>query len=357
VNPGFAERGTVGGRPEVFDHADRDAHRGSSRPDGEVSAPPLPYVLLAGLPASGKSELRRYLASLDPSAAARFGLGPTLHLDDYPYVHTMRLASRALRAAGLDPVFFEGDELPFRDPVLWIVLTRLLAEDVATLGSGDAGGSEPARWLLDRIDRQLDAVGLGARFPAGSSARAVAADGITDFAEELRRERRSIARAWDGSQTVLIEFARGGPQGSSPPLPYPLGYRWSLPEFPRQVLGSAGILYVWVTPTESLRRNRERARPGGAASILHHGVPEEVMRREYGTDDLLWLLEQNGGRAVVVETHRERIEVPAAVFDNRTDHTSFLRDDPATWPADAVAALHRRLEAAFAEILDQRAVR
>ena len=39
----------------------------------------LDVLLLLALPASGKSELRRYLAHLDPEiAAADFGLGPTV---------------------------------------------------------------------------------------------------------------------------------------------------------------------------------------------------------------------------------------------------------------------------------------
>ncbi len=319
-----------------------------------MSAPALPYVLLAGLPASGKSELRRYLASLDPTvAAADFGLGPTLHLDDYPYVHVMRLVSHALRDAREDPVFFDGDARPFRDPLLWIVLTRLLAEDVAALGTTLPATTDPAHRLLDRMDRHLDATGLGGRFPPGSATRTVAASAIEQAASELCAERRAVAGAWDGSQTVLVEFSRGGPEGASPPLPYPLGYRSSLPEFPTEVLRAAAILYVWVTPAESRRRNQERARPDGAATILHHGVPDEVMRAEYGTDDLLWLLEQGNGRHVPVDTAGGRIPVPAAVFDNRTDRTSFLRQDPRSWPPEDVAALHRQLQGIFGSLLER----
>jgi len=41
-------------------------------------------LLLLALPASGKSEVRTYLTARDP---ARFHMGPTVQLDDYPYVH------------------------------------------------------------------------------------------------------------------------------------------------------------------------------------------------------------------------------------------------------------------------------
>ena len=41
------------------------------------------------------------------------------------------------------------------------------------------------------------------------------------------------------------------------------------------------------------------------------------------------------------------VRIPAAVFDNRTDHTSFLRADPSEWDPTQVANLHAELETAF----------
>ena len=50
----------------------------------------LDTILLFSLPASGKSEVRRYLASLTPDQCQNdFHMGPTLQLDVYPYVHLM----------------------------------------------------------------------------------------------------------------------------------------------------------------------------------------------------------------------------------------------------------------------------
>ena len=51
----------------------------------------LDVLLLLALPASGKSEARTYLASLSPEECEQhFGIGHTVQLDDFPYVHIMR---------------------------------------------------------------------------------------------------------------------------------------------------------------------------------------------------------------------------------------------------------------------------
>ena len=50
----------------------------------------LDTVLLFSLPASGKSETRTYMASLTPEQCVQeMAMGPTVQLDDYPYVHLM----------------------------------------------------------------------------------------------------------------------------------------------------------------------------------------------------------------------------------------------------------------------------
>jgi hypothetical protein len=103
-----------------------------------------------------------------------------------------------------------------------------------------------------------------------------------------------------------------------------------------------------VTPEESRRRNRERRIATDPGSILHHAVPDEVMRQEYGCDDVDWLL-------TISETpHRIRIpskegtfSVPLVRFDNRADRTSFLRGDPASWDPEDVERLHAMLRASF----------
>jgi hypothetical protein len=308
-------------------------------------------VLLLALPASGKSELRRYLAHLEPEVAERdLHLGPTVQLDDYPYVHLMRRIGQELKLMGEHPIFFPDDATTFTEPRDWGTLVHLVNEDYQLLGTTPDRPEFAARWLFDRIDRARRAVGATPEL------------GRLDTSVRDRLERALDAEAgnaWEGvaaavsswrrGDTVVIEFARGGPDGAGMPLDPPHGYAYSLGQLSQEILDRATILYVWVTPEESRRRNDERARPGrgGDASILHHGVPEAVMLDDYGTDDLPWLIEQAGGDAVRIGNGDAATVIPAAVFDNRSDHTSFLRADPEFWSQDRTAVLHVELRVAF----------
>jgi hypothetical protein len=308
-------------------------------------------LLLLALPASGKSELRRYLAHLEPEVAERdFHLGPTVQLDDYPYVHLMRRIGQELEEMGVDPIFFRDDATPFADPRDWGTLVHLVNEDYQLLGTNAERPESAAGWLLDRIDC--------ARLAAGATPDLGQLDGsVRDRLERLLEaevgeaweELAGVVASWREGDTVVIEFARGGPAGALMPLEPPRGYAYSLGQLSSEILDRASILYVWVMPEESRRRNDERARPGreGDASILHHGVPEAVMLGDYGTDDMPWLIEQAGGDAVRIGSGDDPIVIPTAVFDNRSDHTSFLRADPELWPPEQVEALHKELGGAF----------
>ena len=313
----------------------------------------LSTLLLMALPASGKSEIRRYLSSLSPDqAAADFGLGPSVQLDDYPYVHLMRRISAELRHLYESPVFFASDDTPFLDARDWGTLIHLVNEDYADLGlSPEPEPRSAAAWLLDRMDRARRLVGLPPVLAEVSEGeRDILGLHVEDDARQLWRDRSVAMREERARATVVIEFARGGPEGAAVPLDAPRGYQYSLSQLSPRILEKAAILYVWVTPEESRRRNVERAKPGidGDASILHHGVPEMVMRQDYGTDDMMWLIEQSDRPGTVgVQAHTATYHLPVAVFDNRTDHTSFLRSDPETWPEEAVARLHTELGEAF----------
>ena len=322
----------------------------------ESTVRPTETLLLLALPASGKSELRRYLASLSAdTVAADFGLGPTVQLDDYPYVHLMRRISEEMQNLGAAPTFFSSTQQPFLDSRDWGPLMHLLNEDYAALASAEhpdpAGAAE---WLIRRMDRARDLVGLPPVLAGVDPAtRQALASSIEVDARQLWTDLKSNLIQGREGATVVIEFARGGPEGTTPPIPPPHGYQYSLGCLSAEILETASILYVWVTPEESRRRNVERAKPGrdGDASILHHGVPETVMRRDYGTDDLLWLVDRsNRPGAIRVSTDDGVFHLPVAVFDNRTDKTSFLRADPAAWPEDSVAELHDDLRAAFAQL-------
>lgn len=311
-------------------------------------------LLLLALPASGKSELRRYLAHLDPDDAARdLHLGPIVQLDDYPYVHLMRRIAQELIRMGEEPVFFNDDATPFIEPRDWGTLIELLNEDYQLLGTDPVRPASAALWLFDRLDRARVAVGANPSLRMlGDGTRLRLADALESEAADLWDRLAADVSSWSPDDTVVIEFARGGPDGSAMPLPAPYGYAYSLAHLSSEILARSSILYVWVTPEESRRRNRERARPGreGDASILHHGVPEAVMLGDYGSDDLPWLLEQGGGGVVAVDDGEAVRSIPVAVFDNRSDHTSFLRDDRDRWSPSQVEALHSELVAAFEEL-------
>jgi hypothetical protein len=317
----------------------------------------IPTLLLLALPASGKSEIRRYLDTLEPERAAEdFGLGgPPIQLDDYPYVHLMRRISAELRHLYEAPVFFASDDEPFLNGRDWGALIHLLNEDYNDLGlSEEAEPDSAAEWLLQRMDHARRLVGLPPVLAdVDEGEREILKLHVEEDAQRLWMDRRAVVESDRSGATVVIEFARGGPEDARLPLDAPHGYQYSLGQLSPKILENAAILYVWVTPEESRRRNIERAHPGidGDASILHHGVPEQVMRQDYGVDDMMWLIDNSDRPGTVrIEAHMTTYHLPVAVFDNRVDHTSFLRDDPETWPADAVGALHRELSEALTSL-------
>jgi hypothetical protein len=314
---------------------------------------PIDVLLLLALPASGKSEVRRYLASLTPDQCRDdMHLGPTVQLDDYPYVHMMRRVSQELRRRGRDGVFFDSDELPMKQPLDWGTLIELLNEDYDdVVRRRVASVPSAAAWLLDRFDAARAKVGAE---PAFASLPAGVRDGLEAALEAEARELRDdknagIPESLEG-RTVVIEFARGGPDGARPPLPAPLGYAYSLSRLSDALLSRASILYVWVTPEESRRKNTERTDPNDPGSILHHGVPMAVMLGDYGCDDMEWLLSHASRPDTVrIETRGRSWDLPVARFDNRRDLTTFVRADRATWKPEDVRALHDGL----AEALDR----
>lgn len=323
-------------------------------------------LLLLALPASGKSEVRRYLSTLDPARRrAELRLGELVELDDYPYVHILRTLDQARLRRGAAPIFFIADDRPMIDGRDWGTLIALLNQDFEAVHAGQrppegAGGA----WLLERVEAARRTVhmpppfdGLPAEERAAiaasidAEARAVAA-GIGRTTDALK----ATADA-DAGPTMVIEFARGGPEGSAMPLPAPFGYAHSLGLLSPAILERAAILYIWVTPDESRRKNEARADPNNPGSILHHGVPEAVMRGDYGCDDMDWLLSSSDRAGTVrVEAGGRVFHVPAARFDNRVDKTSFLRADPASWEAADLEPLHAALRAAC-EHLDRAVAR
>lgn len=308
-------------------------------------------MLLLALPASGKSETRAYLTAKDP---AEFHMGPTVQLDDYPYVHLQIVVDDVLASLGHPQAFHHPQTAsqrngPFQDAREFSGLIRLLNEDYAELRTGQPERPEnPARRLLERFDAASEAVGCKPKFRAMSpDLRAQVEAAIDAEARKLYEEKAASCPASLEGKTIVIEFARGGPPGDTYPLPEGYGYRGALPHLSQEILERAVILYVWVTPEESRRKNRARARPGADGSILFHGTPEVVMVQEYSRCDMAWLLETAPVPGTIrVEAHGRAFDVPTERFDNRQDLTTFLREDPSLWQQADIARIHGAIKGA-----------
>ena len=258
----------------------------------------LDVLLLMALPASGKSEVRKYFGSLSPEQLhSDFHIGANAQLDDYPYVHLMRSISHELVALGQDGVFFDADDQPMKQPLDWGSLIHLVNDDFADLmARRKISAADPAEWALGRFDAARRKVGAP---PAFSSMKADVKARLKEkigkeCADLLKGKNDGIPDSLDG-KTVVIEFARGGKDGSKFPLPAPYGYQYALGQLSPELLQRASILYVWVSPEESRRKNIERANPtkqaaGNVHLSLHHGVPMAVMMNEYGCDDIEYLM-------------------------------------------------------------------
>ncbi|GLH68992.1 hypothetical protein GETHPA_05250 [Geothrix rubra] len=322
----------------------------------------LDTILLFSLPASGKSEVRRYLASLTPDQCRNdFHMGPTLQLDDYPYVHLMHRIDDELKANGLDYAYYHGPNRPFRDNWTWAVLIELLNEDYADLMAGrQVVVPSAAQHLMDRLDAAHAKVGLAQ--PMGELPHRLRLKVAAALEAECRAELDALNRqnAQDkAGKTLVIEAARGGANGSAFPLTPPHGYETAFQTLAPAILERAAVLYVWVDPAESRRKNIERGRPDGQGSILHHSVPMEVMLGQYGCDDMAWLLEQSDRpgtirvERIVPEGDRYAAKVyhlPVARFDNRRDLTTFVREERSLWKVEDVKAIHGGLKAAFDQL-------
>jgi len=308
-------------------------------------------LLLLALPASGKSEVRAFLAShRDEDCRSAFFLGPTVQLDDYPYVHLMRRFDDEAEHLGLARPFFPSSDRPLRDGRDWLTLVELLNEDYAALHRpAPALPTNAAEHLYGRIEAAATSHGIPPRIgilPAADRMRL-----LTVLEPECRSVAADLIAGIPASlegRTIVIEFARGGPDGSSMPLPDPLGYRASLARLSPELLEHASILYIWVTPVESRRKNVERTDPDDPGSILNHGVPIDVMMKDYGCDDMAWLIGQSDRPGTVtVEAHGRTFHVPVARLDNRGDLTTFVRGPREGWQEAQVRRLRTGLRDAL----------
>lgn len=311
----------------------------------------LEVLIVAAMPSSGKSEVHRYLDTL-PADVLRhdFHLGPTVQLNDSPYVYLMRRIDQFLEQAGRPRLFFPSPDRPFRDPREWGTLIELLNEDFEFLETMEIPAPPSAAYYyLQRLDEARVRAGLDADLSKlNSRTRArVAAALEPEAALYLTELRRAASTPLEG-KTVVIEIARGGPEGSRMPLSPPYGYAAALSRFSKRIIRRAAVLYIWVTPEESRRKNAERFRVHTTGSIVDPVVPDEVMRHNFGCDDIDWLLSISETPDRIRVTSKEgTFVVPLVRFDNRADRTSFLREDPSQWNEDQKANLHANLRSVF----------
>ena len=296
-------------------------------------------VLLLALPASGKSEVRHFMANIEPKRLEEeFHIGDNLQLDDYPYVYFMRCIDDEMVKLGKDPIFYPGQN-PFYDSRDWGTLCQLLNEDYHDLLNRKRITVDSAAiWLFDRIDAAAGIAGLKPRLAElDQKTRSTIAEKLEKEARKILNEKEAqIPDSFEG-KTIVIECARGGPDGSAMPLSGEYGYQYSLAQFAPDLLEEAAILYIWVTPEESRRKNNERADPDDPGSNLFHGVPMSVMLGDYGCDDMQYLHEHSEKEnTITVIKDGKTYYVPIGVFDNRVDKTSFLRGEPETWDSAKV---------------------
>jgi hypothetical protein len=316
-------------------------------------------LLLFSLPASGKSEVRRYLAHLTPSQCREdFGLGPTAQLDDYPYVHLMHRIDDELLAGGWRHVYYKGPARPFQDDWSWAVLVELLNEDYDDLVHGrQVTAASAAQHLFDRLDAAHAKAGMAE--PLGDVPWRIRLRVGETLEKECRAEldaRNRQSAEGTAGKTIVVEAARGGPNGAAFPLTPPYGYETTFQRLSPAILERSSVLYIQVDPAESRRKNIERGRPDGQGSILHHSVPMEVMLGQYGTDDMAWLLSQSDRpgtirvERVVEAAGRYTTRVfylPVGRLDNREDLTTFVRAPRDQWRAEDMQRLHAGLRAAL----------
>ena len=305
-------------------------------------------ILLVALPASGKSELRNLMAHMPADQLkVEFHIGETLQLDDFPYVHLMRRIDEELTAIGEPPVYYPGNN-PFYDPRDWGTLIQLLNEDYNDLlNRNTVHPDSAAEYLLERIDRASLAVGLPPRnaLLKEDVRRQIAAKLETEARAMLEEKQAQYPESFEG-KTIIIECARGGPDGASMPLTGAYGYQYSFAQLSPEILEHAAVLYILVTPEESRRKNFERTDPDDPGSNLFHGVPLSVMLGDYGCDDMQYLLDTSGKPdTIVIHAYGREYDLPAGVFDNRKDMTSFLRQDPSEWDPEMLKEVTQALKA------------
>ena len=303
-------------------------------------------VLLLGLPASGKSEIREFINNNNEQHITSLHFGANLQLDDFPYVHFFSLIDDALVKCGGKRVFYSEQD-PFIDDRDWGTLVNLLNDDYNSLIERKRiDVVSPVTYLLKRIEQASAKVGINRNLTSYS--KEVMDSLYLSLAEEAENIISNINYQCDLDpidKTIVIEMSRGGKDGSSMPLIGAKGYQYSLPLLSEDILKDASILYVWVTPEESRRKNADRCDPNDPGSNLHHGVSIRVLLNDYGCDDIIYLRDTSDKKDTVKVTKGDKdYYLPIGIFDNRDDKTTFLREDHASWKQEDINTIANSLK-------------
>lgn len=299
-------------------------------------------LLLIALPASGKSEVRKYLRNLPREDRVRdFHVSEQAQLDDFPYVSFLAKTDLALEALGQKRGFYRAKNDRFKELSDWGLLLRLVSDDYHLLKNDlPTPAADPIK-LFERIDGHRRDMGAPEVFNALSEdvlqKLVVAVQPAMDhlIGEQWGRREGTVA-----GKTTVMECARGGADGASMPLAAPFGYAFSLANYSAEVLERAAVLYIQVTPEESRRKNKARYVPGLEDSDLHHSAPDVVMYNDYGCDDVEHLIATSDKpNTIKLHAHGRDWHLPIAVFDNRSDLTTFLHKDISEWQPEHVQAV------------------
>ncbi len=297
-------------------------------------------VLLFALPASGKSEVRHLLSNVEPDRLVReFHIGENVQLDDFPYVYMMRCVDEELTKLGEKPLFADKPGSVFKDDRFFGALIRMLNEDYEDLFTRKQIETDNvAKYFLDRFDQACRDCDIDIRVDTlPEEVREKVYVGMTPLCTQMLKDKYDNYPDTMEGKTCVIEMARGGDINSTLPLTGSEGYQYSLRQFSDHILSDAAILYIWVTPEESRRKNHDRAVPGEDGSSLFHETPIEVMYHTYGVCDMMWLREHSEKPdTITVKEHGKTYHVPIGVFDNRVDKTTPFRSEPETWDPQLV---------------------
>ena len=334
----------------------------------------LPILMFCALPASGKSETRRYLKSLTSEDTKKFHLGETsTQVDDFPYVDGMKkIDAAAVKVLG-HTIFFNTTDFNLFSDYDWGTLIYLINDDYFDILECNPKipsrfEKDPVEWLFNRYDVASVKTGhLPARFY--DLRQKVGEEKFNEFKKEcyplcntlLHDKYANIPTSLEG-KTIVFEFARGGTKGTSTtePLKPPFGYEYSLSLFDKKILMNAAILYIWVTPEQSKQKAFQREKEGKEGKSqtvstqlsLNHGIAETVLDKEYGMDDFDYLLSKSPEKNYLpIMKDDVEYKVKAGRLDNRKDLTSDFRKPEKEWTKEQCDNMFNALKNAFDSLL------